>query len=390
MAATMMAKSYLHGLGTAGQIPASSFDVLEASGARSPEAILSLLRAFPTLAHQGLVDFPALSNVVMKTASSAATNAVVAATAAGTPMGILRRAPSASGYGARAPSTARWKPTQTVPVPPPGFAANAVPTSGSSLPAAAQIDARGCLPWPVRDQGSRGTCVAFATTALRELLMCEQTASLQDAAEQFLYWDIKTNSGDPQKNVDGTWIEFAFESLARAGICPELNWPYNPTLNKANISHGGPGAPPPGAVTQAAIWACPATTHQSVSATSGNAQNVLNELITHRRPLAISLPVFSDPAFLEADNWTTPAGWLWGVVLDPPPTSVVVGGHCVCVTGFESDSTEPLGGYFIIRNSWSSQWGSQLPLGGYHGPEAGYGQVSATYVDRFLWEYGQL
>jgi hypothetical protein len=301
----------------------------------------------------------------------------------------LRRTATVSGYGAEAPPAARWKPSQSVPIPPPTRASTAGLPVGASLVGAKQTDLRRCLPWPVRDQGQRGTCVAFGTAALRELLMCEQANSLRDVCEQFLYWDIKTNSPDPQKSTDGTWIEFAFESLGRAGICPEATWPYNPVLNSANISQGGPGAPPVGAASQAALWAVPASLYHTVSATSGNAQLVLDALVKNGLPVAISLPVFSDPLLPQADNWSTSAGWLFGNVLDPPPTSIVVGGHCVCVTGFQPDAAEPLGGYFVIRNSWSTQWGAQLPLAGHHGPEAGYGQVSATYVDKFLWEYGQ-
>jgi hypothetical protein len=107
--------------------------------------------------------------------------------------------------------------------------------------------------------------------------------------------------------------------------------------------------------------------------------------------VAVSLPVFRDAVAPRGNNWNTPVGTLYGRVLDPPPTAVVVGGHAVCVTGFQPDLGEPAGGYFIIRNSWGGTlWGSRLPAAGYHAPERGYGQVSATYVDRFLWEMCRL
>lgn len=385
----LLTRSYLGQLVAGNQVSEQTARVLEASGAREPEMILSLLQAFPSLSKTGLVNSPALSNVVMKTAGSAAVNAVLATAASGGPFGGLRRTTSAPGYGAKEPPTARWKPSQSVPVPAAPSQAAAAPMSNVSIAGARQIDTRGCLPWPVRDQGQRGTCVAFGTAALRELLMCEQSDGLQDTSEQFLYWDIKTNSSDPQKTTDGTWIEYAFQSLGQAGICTEAVWPYNPFPTPTNVSQGGPNAPPAGSAQQAAQWAYQAAVHNHVTATSGNAQVIFN-LLSNHRPVAISLPVFSDPLNPQSDNWSTSAGWLWGRVLDPPPTSVVIGGHCVCVTGFEPDATEPLGGYFIIRNSWSPQWGAQLPLAGHYGPEAGYGQVSASYVDQYLWEYGQL
>jgi hypothetical protein len=99
--------------------------------------------------------------------------------------------------------------------------------------------------------------------------------------------------------------------------------------------------------------------------------------------VAVSLPVFVDPmtAANGPNNWTTPIGWLYGRVLNPPPRSIVVGGHCVCVTGFAPDQNEPNGGHFIIRNSWATAWGSQAPASGaWRSPEAGYGEISASYV----------
>jgi hypothetical protein len=214
--------------------------------------------------------------------------------------------------------------------------------------------------------------------------------SIDDQSEQFLYWDIKTNSPDPDKLIDGTWIEFAFSSLQNAGICSEHTWPYNMVFDPTNIGQGGPNLPSATARSTALSLRCTAAVHERVSTGSGNAQLVLDALTTNHRPVAIALPVFADPSVPQGNNWETSVGVSYGLVLDPPPTSFVDGGHCVCVTGFAPDPLEPLGGYFIIRNSWNSTWGAQLPAANYFGPEPGYGQVSASYVDRYLWEYGQL
>jgi hypothetical protein len=80
-------------------------------------------------------------------------------------------------------------------------------------------------------------------------------------------------------------------------------------------------------------------------------------------------------------------------VLNPPPTAVASDGHAVCVTGFHPDALEPKGGYFTFRNSWDIVWGAQAPspaASGYCAPEPGYGDISATYVDDYIWEIFQL
>lgn len=103
--------------------------------------------------------------------------------------------------------------------------------------------------------------------------------------------------------------------------------------------------------------------------------------------MAITLPVYRDPLRPPHEtNWTTTVGWAYGRVLNPSTHASVIGGHCVCVTGFVPDQTEPNGGHFLIRNSWGTTWGAQAPSPPYNSPEPGYGEISATYVESFYWE----
>jgi len=149
------------------------------------------------------------------------------------------------------------------------------------------------------------------------------------------------------------------------------------------------GNDPSGAArSDALIWRHPAV-HNSYNArpTPGVAAAVLNQLTNTKRPLAISLPVFADPLDTTGrDNWNTPIALQYGRVIDPPPTSIVIGGHAVCVVGFVPDQGEQTGGYFIFRNSWGRSWAQAVPSAQYSSPEPGYGDISATYVDKYLWE----
>lgn len=237
-----------------------------------------------------------------------------------------------------------------------------------------------CGPWPVRNQGARGTCVAFATTALAELHLCRTKAVWNDLSEQFLYWAIKHYGLDSIPTQDGTWHKFAVLALARYGICDESTWPYSPTV-VSPVSHD---PPPPGAISAATAQVVSGGRAVAYSSRSGKAAKLLKKLKKHNG-VAIALPVFESPNG-TVNNWSTRVAQTYGEVQNPLPGWVVSGGHAVCCVGFTPDPDEPLGGHFIIRNSWGTGWGNALPDPSYAGPEPGYGQVSASYVDRYLWE----
>ncbi len=277
-----------------------------------------------------------------------------------------------------------------MPLPPIGGPPPSGPPPPSGLSQA--IDLR-MSSWPVRDQGQRGTCVAFAVTACREHLAARGSAR-SDLSEQFLYWAIKKY--DPWPHQDGTLVQFAQDALQQDGICTQGLWPYNGLFNPTNstppdVSHQTPNHPSLPAKSDAVAWQHKATFY-SVGSGSGHASALLNLLTTVGRPVAITLPVFRDPLAPPPvyDNWNTPSALLYGRILNPPPTSVAYGGHAVCTTGYIPDQNESMGGWFVFRNSWGRAWASSAPTAGSLSPEQGYGYVSATYVDRFLWEMGSL
>lgn len=217
---------------------------------------------------------------------------------------------------------------------------------------------------------------------------CRTQGAIVDLSEQFLYWATKAEPGEPQPGTDGTWIEFATPALASKGICEETVWPYAPVLVPGNPGHGGGGNPFNLALQRAPSRATPGNYTRCNA--RGHAARI--RTLLENGPVAISLPVFSDPVLPpDSNNWVGPLGELYGWVADPVPTSIVTGGHAVCLTGYQPDPDAPGGGYFIVRNSWGNTlWGGQLPSPDYFGPEPGYGQVSVWYVDEFAWEYCQL
>jgi hypothetical protein len=296
---------FLTQLSEEAKIDVDGLRLLHASGARTPEGIYALLQNFPSAAKVAGISSPKLSTYVVSHGGPVL-QAMLQRAAEAPKSDSARPSALSAGYGALAPPMSLWQRDKRVPWPPEPPPPSILMTSESpgKLQIEEPVDVRGCLPWPVKNQGGRGTCVSFATTALREQLACEQ-GEFQDLSEQFLYWDIKTNSPDSNKGRDGTWIEFAFESLGRAGICLEAQWPYNGVKNNTNISQGSAGVPSSAVKTAALRFAHRAATYQRPSVPTGCAQLLLNFLIKNRRPVAISVPVFSDPTVPQSDNWAT-------------------------------------------------------------------------------------
>lgn len=364
-------------------LSAEAVQVLQASGARTPEAMRSLLESFPTLLKVAKVDTLSLGYAIESESVGTESARIAAADAK-----IFSAAPAMM-HPAGAAAPKGFLEDAAIDLPPPaGSIDEALAPTGAGPTVSTHVPR--CLPWPARDQGARETCVSFAVAALRAQLACAQMGTADDYSEQFLHWAIKVHSADPARTTEPTHIKFGLEALQAQGICLELLCAYNPAPIAGNPSQNGTAHAPTSAAVSAALRNAAAAAHHAFThrTLTGKAA-LLHSALAHGGPVAISLPMYRDP-ISGVDNWQTRVGRLFGYVLDPVPGSRPNGGHAVSVFGFEPDSAEPMGGYFVIRNSWGSAWGSSLPAPGYYGYEPGYGQVSASYVDRYLWEIGHL
>lgn len=344
---------------------------LRAASVRTEADLFSFLVTSPELGQKGVFDVPGL------TAQLALKKSVTTMLSSAAKF----QAQGYEAYGALAPKGAPFQIGEKVPAfstDDKALLANLEAQPKTLEPAAPDF---GCGPWPVLSQGNRGTCVSFATIALYEHYLCRTTGSRPDLSEQFLYWALKHHKLDPYPNDDGTWFRYILRALTQYGTCKETGWPYDPA-ELPNVSHN---PPPPGAVTAAAKMAFAKTKSQSFTKPSGKAKVLLSKLQKHGA-VGVALPVFQHPTDTRKHNWNTPSALSYGAVQDPLPGWFVDGGHAVCVVGFAPDNLEPNGGHFIIRNSWGSLFGSRLPDPSYAGPAAGYGQISATHMDKYLWE----
>jgi hypothetical protein len=223
------------------------------------------------------------------------------------------------------------------------------------------VDHRHCF-GPVRNQGKRGTCVGHAGAAVMERAHFASTGHRVTLSPQFLFHSAKVNDG--VIHLDGTWSRVAMPTLLDLGICEESDWPYVRTIIDGNVHHG----PPP----QEAVDAAAKNTAMEVIELDPRDSAGIRSEVAAGHAVTISVPVY--------ENWYGPITRSYGKIPMPMPTSPMLGGHAVCVVGFDFDTEFTGGGYFVLRNSWGSRWAASSPI------EPGYGAIPFEYLDRYGWE----
>ncbi len=188
------------------------------------------------------------------------------------------------------------------------------------------VDLRASLP-PIRDQGQRGTCLAFAVTAGHEVSRGGGAAA-DDLSVEALYWGCKRTDGNWKS---GTTFTSAATALGTWGQPVEADWPYDPRRPE-----GAEYCPPSRA--GGAGW--------FRSGLRGFAVSVA-DVRTHLdggTPVLLGLTVFDTFYRPDAD----------GHIADPPAGAKARGRHAVVAVGHQT-------GEVLIRNSWGATWA----LGGY-------------------------
>lgn len=197
---------------------------------------------------------------------------------------------------------------------------------------------------PIKDQGRRGACVAFAATAGHEMLRADG----EDLGEEFLHWAAKQRDGLPGA-TEGTTLAAAAGALAELGQPPEDLWPYDDTRDQWALTY----RPPDGADAAAALRRL--RDGHPLDPTPTALRDALNE------GLAVLLGIR-----LYA-TWYAPSPE--GRIGLPAPGAVALGGHAVLLVGYDAGDTAT-SGHFIVRNSWGGEWGA-----------GGYAYLPYAYVE---------
>ena len=178
----------------------------------------------------------------------------------------------------------------------------------------------------VGDQGRRGTCVAFALTALHAQVRGGSTAAL---STEFLSWSAKRRDA---LTGDGTTFAAATTGLASDGQAAASLWPYDEMT-----SHAGPGYGPSRAAIADGATKLAGCTHTSLAVAT------LRTTLETGRAVAVAIPVWE--GFELADGTS--------VVPVPANIGIMPLEHAVVIAGHDPNAEAVL-----LRNSWGTRWGA--------------------------------
>ncbi len=191
---------------------------------------------------------------------------------------------------------------------------------------------------PVRDQGQLGACTGFSTCAAVEYLIPGVVVS-----PLFVYYEERAAEGTIKADA-GANIRTGIKVLNKLGAAQETKWPYSDGPTKFMKK--------PTAAVVADAKKRTLTTYLRCA----SRQEVMSALAS-LKPVVIGFSCYSSLETAAVDKT--------GHVPMPKKTDRLIGGHAICLTGYDSHK-----GLFQFKNSWSTGWG-----------DAGYGYLPFGYLD---------
>jgi len=189
------------------------------------------------------------------------------------------------------------------------------------------VDLRPSMP-PVYDQGSLGSCTANAIAAAYDYERGKQGLGFITPSRLFVYANERLNECVQLTDDSGAQIRDGVASVAKQGVCPESEWPYD--ISQFSV------VPPQSCYDDALkdqVLQYHAVDLYDIKAALAQAQ-----------PVIIGISVF--------DSFENSQVSQTGVVPMPGPNESCLGGHAVLIVGYDCNK-----GVYIMRNSWGSGWG---------------------------------
>ncbi|MBS1892553.1 MAG: C1 family peptidase [Actinobacteria bacterium] len=182
---------------------------------------------------------------------------------------------------------------------------------------------------PARDQGKRGTCLAFSTTAAHEVAIRNDNDSPgEQLGEELLHWRSKQIDSDGGEGASPTAVSQALEDPGQSA--GDL-WPYDPDRDQGSPTYKPPAsALDPERMRRAVLSEIPA-----------ELESIRGQLC---RGTAVILGLTLWRSFFKPRD---------GEIDSPAPFDLLPGAlHAVTVVGFRLDDQS-----LLIRNSWGRGWG---------------------------------
>jgi len=182
------------------------------------------------------------------------------------------------------------------------------------------VDWTGIYTTAVKNQGYCGSCWAFsATEQIESDSMRTLGTSYVLSPEQITQCD-QTSLG-----CNGGWSEHAYNYVSRAGgIETDANYPYTSYLGVTGTCH-----------SDSSLFVISVSDYTTIADESSMASYVQTT-----GPLSVCL---------DAESWNSYTGGIMKVCGDNVD-------HCVQAVGVDAST---VGGYWIVRNSWGTDWGEE-------------------------------
>ena len=270
---------------------------------------------------------------------------------------------------------------------------------------------------PVRNQGRRGTCTIFSTTALMESIYLSRGAiENPDFSEQFLQWSTKT---EVRRFTDGEGSnnEVNLQAISRFGTVLETDWPYESAAWGASndpMCVGEEEMRPTRCFTNgeppAAALAAQRYTLEAGRWINSRPTSIQSYMVNNQLPVVVSGTFFyqawSHGGSMLSISQTNKAQGIvqYPSAEDQTDSRMRPAGHGILLVGFDNDmrvqrvngmgqpevnaAGEPVydTGFYLFKNSWNNTWATTQVPGTTEHP-GGFGWISQRYVQEFMQAY---